>query len=108
MTEETLKVELTFKDVELTKLDLQPGQTLAVTVKSDDIDAITLNALRKNLGEAFPGVRVLLFGVGLNDDIKFTAVSEIKQNTQISSCAIGSYCVDCSCGKKEQFEGESK
>lgn len=105
--EETQKIELTFKDIELTKIDVKPGETLAVTVKSDDMDGSTISSLRKELGKAFPGVRVLIFGVGLNDDVKFTAVAEIKEakvDTEISSCATGSYCVDCNCGKKEQHE----
>jgi len=107
MSEQNLNIELTFKEVELTKLTIQPGQTLAVTVKSDDIDATIVNLLRKKLGEAFPGVRVLLFGLGLNDEIKFTAVSEVKEeNKEISACSPASFCVDCNCGKKDQIEGK--
>lgn len=101
---EPVKVEITFKDVELTKLDLKPGDTLAMTIKSDDIDEYTVNSLRESMGKAFPGIRVLLFGVGLNDEVKFTAISEIKEN---SSCATGQFCVDCNCGKKEQYEQET-
>lgn len=99
-----IEIEIKFKDVELTKLDVKPGETLAVTIKSDDIDGATINEIKKNLSLAFPGVRVLIFGISLADDVKFTAVTELSENKENNSCANSQFCVDCSCGKKEQYE----
>lgn len=104
MSDDNKQIEVVIKEVEATILDVKPGQTLAITVKSNDIDEFTINSLRQNLNKAFPGVRVLLFGIGLDDDIRFTAISEIKPDKEISSCATGQFCVDCNCGKKEQYE----
>jgi hypothetical protein len=103
--EEQTAIRIHLKDVEVQKLNLQPGDTLAVTIKSDDVDADILNGLREAFRQAMPGVKVLLFGVGLHDELKFSVLSENKEN---NSCATGQFCADCSCGKKEQFEGENK
>lgn len=92
------QVEITFKDVELTKLDLKPGDKLAMVVKSDDLDGLTIQSLKEKMGEAFPGVRVLIFGIGLDDSVNFSVISENKEN---SSCTNAQFCVDCNCGKKE-------
>lgn len=94
----TNPIELSIKEIEVAKLNLQPGDTLAVTIKSDGLDEYILQALKDNFKIAFPNNRVLLFGVGENDDIKFTAISEIKEN---NACSPTQYCVDCNCGKKE-------
>lgn len=94
-------IELTFKELELTKLNLNKGDTLAVTVKSDNMDGAAIQSLKSGLAQAFPGVKVMIFGIGLKDDIRFAAISE---NKEISSCATGNFCVDCKCGKKEQYE----
>lgn len=96
--EEIQKIELTFKEVELTKLSLNKGDLLAVTIRSDDMDGATIEALKSGLAQTFPGVKVMIFGIGLNDDIRFAAISE---NKEVNSCATGQFCVDCNCGKKE-------
>lgn len=98
---ESQKIEITFKEVELTKLDLKPGDTLAMTIKSDDIDEHTVNSLKQNMGAAFPRVNVLIFGIGLDNELNFTVISE---NKEISSCSTTQYCVNCNCGKKELKE----
>ena len=95
-------IELRFRELELTKLNLNKGDTLAVTVKSDDMAGETIDALKRGLAEAFPGVRVMIFGIGLKDEIRFAAISE---NKELSSCGTEEYCIECSCGKKEQILG---
>lgn len=86
--------DIKINEIEVTKLNLQPGDTLAVTIKSDDLDEHILNHLKAQFKIAFPDNRVLLFGLGSKDDIKFTAISEATPQ-------VASYCVDCDCGKKE-------
>lgn len=98
-------IELTFKAIELTKIDLQPGDTLAVTVKSDDMDGDSIQGLKAGLQAQFPNNKILIFGIGLNDSLNFTALSEGKlENKENKACSPASYCVDCSCGKKEAHE----
>lgn len=88
-------MELTIKELEVQKLNLNEGDTLAVTIKSDDMTADVMHSLRRNFEEAMPGVRVLIFGVGFNEDVKFSVITEQKQL---------SYCSDCTCGKKENAQ----
>ena len=97
-------IELTFKELELTKLNLSVGDTLAVTVKSDDMDGVSIETIKSGLSKAFPGIRVMIFGIGLKDDIRFAAISE---NKEISSCGTEDYCIECTCGKKEQYEKQN-
>lgn len=97
-------LNVTISAVEAVKLDLSPGDTLAVTIKSDDVNRDTLDMLKEGLQNLFPDNRILIFGFGLNDEMRFNVISE---NKQISSCATGSYCVDCNCGKKEQYEKQN-
>lgn len=97
MTDEAQKIEITIKDVELVKLNLNPGEILAMIVKSDDMDGQTIGALKSQLSKVFPDNKVLIFGIGLGDSLSFGVISE---NKELSSCATSSYCVDC--GKKEK------
>lgn len=72
------KIELNFKAVEMTKLDLKDGEVLAITIKSDDMDGDTIKAIRDGVNAVFPNNRVLIFGLSLGDEIRFSSVSEIK------------------------------
>lgn len=94
-------MEITLKEVEAVRLNLQPGDTLAITIKSDDLDEETIGSLRDNLKEALPGIKVALFGIGLDGDIKFSVIKE-----ESIGCGTQSYCIDCNCGKKEMSEIE--
>lgn len=102
---EAEKIELTFKEVEVIKLNFNAGDTVAMVIKSDDIDGRTIQTIKENMIKNFPGVKILIFGIGLNDSINFTSFSE---NKEVSSCATGQFCVDCNCGKKSRFEAISE
>lgn len=98
----SIEIELKFKAIEMTVINLKPGDTLAVTIKSDDMDGVTINALKENFQKQFPNNKILLFGLGLNDSLEFTALSEGKlENKENSGCNTANFCVDCNCGKKE-------
>jgi hypothetical protein len=96
-------MEITFKEIEIVKLDLKPGDILLVKVKSDDIDESVLDHLKKGLKSALPGIKVALFGMSLLDDMDFSIVREDSVE-----CGTQSYCTDCSCGKKEQNEAKGE
>ena len=81
-------------EVEAVKLNLQPGDTLMVTVKHDEVSQESLNQLRKQIASVFPNNKVFVFNVGTDGDIKFAVVNEPKV----------SYYSDCNCGKKEAAE----
>ena len=95
-------MELTLKEVEVAKLDLQPGQILAVTVKSPELISDDLASLQRKFSSVFPNNRVMIFGLGEDDSVKFSVLTEVKAEPAKTP----SYCTDCSCGKKEQAEGK--
>ncbi len=92
-----------FTEVQIAKLNLGPGEVLAVTIKTDWADESAIQSIKTGLKKVFPDNEVLIFGVGLDDKVEF---STIKQNSEISSCSSGSYCLDCNCGKKQEIEGK--
>lgn len=98
--------ELTLKEVEVTKLNLNPGDVLTITIKSDDVDQYSLNSFRDVVKTAFPSNRVILLSVGLDDSVNFTVVAD--PNVEASGCSTSSFCSDCSCGKKEMYESEQE
>lgn len=104
MSEEREPVQAVISAVDAIKLDLMPGDTLAITIKSDDLDEYLIANLKKKFEEMFEGNRILIMGVGANEDVQYTVISENKEN---KACSTENYCVDCNCGKKEQFKGES-
>jgi len=90
-------------EMQVAKLNLSQDDILAVAVKSDSVDEKLVESLRANLQKVFPQNKVLIFGIGPQDSIHF---SKISQNKEISSCNTGTFCADCNCGKKEQYEGK--
>jgi len=89
-------MELKFVEVEVAKLNLKPDDTLIIKLKGDSFFPETMQSLQDHFKEAFKNnpVKVLLFSLPDGHDMNFEVVSEKK------SCNTGSYCADCSCGKK--------
>lgn len=92
---------LQLNQVEVTKLNLQPGEVLVVTIKHDEVDSDSIRDLKEMFESVFPNNQTLILAVGKDDDIKLTSVKSI--DTVRSSCSTGNYCDDCNCGKKEDF-----
>ena len=90
------KLEIKLNEVEVAKLDLQPGQALMVTVKHGDVDQTSLGHLQRAFGRAFPNNQVMVFGMGLEGDMKFAVVNE-----PVAPAPNLGYCTDCNCGKRE-------
>ena len=95
------EVKVTFVEAELTKISLQPGDVLGVTVTIDELDDKSIQRLQKQLSDVFPNNKVMVFHLPHGDTIKFEAIEQPKLDC---SSEVG-YCSDCSCGKKEQAEG---
>jgi fumarylacetoacetate (FAA) hydrolase family protein len=93
--------EITLKEVEVSKINLKPGDILGVTIKDDDINSIKLEELRNRFQELFPYNQVLMFGVGPENEVRFSVIGSPTKNI---GCGTQSYCSDCSCGKKERNE----
>lgn len=81
-----------FDVVEVQKVGLKPGDVLMVTVKNNDLDQDSIDALRSRLERLFPENNVFVFAMKTEDDVKFSVVTAKPV----------SYCSDCNCGKKEK------
>lgn len=86
--------ELKITEVEATKINLQEGDVLMVTVNHEDVNQASLSNLRDKFLTLFPNNEVLVFGMGPEGYVKFTVATNPKL----------SYCSDCDCGKKEQAQ----
>lgn len=98
-------MEVKLNEVEVTKLNLQPGEILMVTLKNDDVDAESMNALAEGLRKFFPANKVAVMNVGKDGDLRFqTLAAAMAPDLSCSASTVG-YCGDCNCGKREQIEG---
>ena len=86
------RMQFGFDVVEAQRVALQPGDTLMITVKNDDLSQASVDALRMQLERVFPQNKVFIFAMGTSDDVKISIVSQTQT----------SYCSDCNCGKAEQ------
>jgi hypothetical protein len=96
------KKELNITELQVQKLNLKPGDTLMVTVQSDELDEASLDYLSKRLKFFFPNNKVALFGMGMEGYIKFTVASQ----AETCETSPAGYCSNCDCGKRERVEAE--
>lgn len=100
--------QLRFNAVDLLQVNLEPGDVLIATIKSDDINMSSMNSIGDYLRKTFPNNKVLVMGVESSGDIKFTVAKDASVSDTKSACGPGptNYCNDCSCGKKAAYEGK--
>jgi hypothetical protein len=93
-------MEITIKEVEVHKLQVEPGDVVVVNVKSDDLNEFVMSHLKEQFEILLQpyGAKVAILGMGEKDDLKIDVISENRDNKNIS------YCSDCNCGKKEAYE----
>lgn len=94
-----------FDVAELTVLSLKPGDVLAVTITSDEVDHSAMGALQMQMQKVFPNNKVMILCVPSGDNINFTKIEPNDQKAVDCNSPVG-YCNDCTCGKKEQAQGE--
>lgn len=68
--------ELILKEVEVTKVNLQPRDVLMVTVKSNEVTEEAVKILKQNLTDLFPDNKIVVFAMGTQDSVEFTIASE--------------------------------
>jgi hypothetical protein len=105
--------ELKITEVEVTKLNLLPGQVLVVKVYVDDTSETDLSGLKRQLSTLFPNNKIMLFGLPVGGKIEMDVLdarSPLDIPTQaVSPCSEPTaYCNSCSCGKKELIESRKK
>lgn len=93
-------MEVTLKEVEVQKLNVQPGDTLVVTIRSefpDEVDSTFIKALQEGFRKRFVNnkVEVIMMALPEEQKIEFTVVKEKPAQN---------YCDDCNCGKKAAAE----
>lgn len=114
MESEKIKKDYEFIEIEAQKINLQPGETLMVTIKNSYIEPKEIQHMGSEFRKVFPNNKVFLFSVELEGDIKFATVSQpeikVAPVTNPGYCTVTNpgYCTDCSCGKKEAVEGKNE
>lgn len=99
--------EIKLNEVSVTKLNLSLGDVLIAYIKSDELDAESMNGLGEMLRKAFPGNKVIVMGTGSEGSVNFTVAKDVTLgDTKVIGCGTtpNSFCSDCSCGKKEAYE----
>ena len=95
-------MELSLNQIDVQKLNLQPGEVLIVTIKNNEVTQENILPLRENLSRLFPNNKVIFLLLSEDSDVNLTTISTTDTKS-VSSCDTGNFCNDCSCGKKEDF-----
>lgn len=88
--------EIKINQIEVQKINLQPGDVLMVTVQHEDVNEEALYALKNTLTGIFPDNKIMLFSMSSEGYVKFTVASQSQPQKN--------YCEDCDCGKKQEWE----
>jgi hypothetical protein len=67
-----------------------------------------MSSLREGLMAYFPNNKIIVLGVGENGGIDLTVaqVAAYDEPKPKVDCSTVNYCDNCSCGKKEAYEGK--
>lgn len=115
-------MEIKINEVEVSKLNLQPGEILLVRCVGPDFDEYYISMIRESFQKLLPNNKVAIYGSADNSYLDLTIVKPEdftnldSQNSEdkvslgnASDCSQPtSYCNDCHCGKKEMIEGAKK
>jgi hypothetical protein len=107
--------ELAIKEVELTRVNLQPGDVLMVKIYADDITPEHLKGLKAQLKVLFPDNKIILLALPIGSKIEMDVLDMRPVNplaipagvtpVDLSCAEPTAYCNSCGCGKKERIEG---
>lgn len=89
--------EIKLNEVDVQRLNLQPGEVLIVKIRSDEIDDSSIGALSRHLKTIFTNNKIVVLGVGSEGSIDLTTAKEAEY-PQVN------FCSDCACGKKAMYE----
>jgi hypothetical protein len=94
-------MELKLNEVEVQKLNLQPGEVLVVKVRSDIYDERSIRELGDGLRNIFKNNKVVVLAFDIEGSIDLTTVqgSEYPEDKCGDSCCGG-------CGEKQLEKGE--
>lgn len=66
------------KEIETTKLNMQEGEVLVITIKSDGVKLEDIESIREGFKKRFPANDVLVLAVAVEDSIELSVVSAEK------------------------------
>lgn len=99
-------MEITIKEIEAVKLNLQPGEVLAIQLRGPDfMDESVIHSFRDQIQKLFPNNKVFVMSMNDGHEITFN-VLQPKEQPVAASCKDVGYCSDCNCGKKAAALGE--
>lgn len=76
-TQPDTKIQEVLKNAHIERLLLKEGDVLLVTIKSDDIDEPIVARIREQFKLLIGAeVKVAVFGLGTDDDIRYTVVGK--------------------------------
>ena len=92
-------MEIKLNEVDVQKLNLQPGEVLVVKIRSDEISQYDVQRLSEGLKSFFTNNKVIILAVGANDSIDLTVAKEseytpIERETEESCCRGCSNCTN--------------
>ena len=71
-----MQLNLDLTVLEVSKIDLKAGETLMVTIKSDEVDQYTAEMIQKSFSRAFPQNKVAVISLGSNDSVEYTKIKD--------------------------------
>lgn len=103
--EQRAPLEVSLKEVEVAKLNLQENDVLVVKMKGMDLDYDLIKSLQKHFQKVFPNNKVLVFSLTEDATMDLDVVNAALQE-EASNCATApkGYCDGCDCGKREAAE----
>ncbi len=90
--------ELNIKEVEVSRINLTPGDILVAKIYMDDTSEADLADLKSKLNIIFPKNKIMLFALPNGGKVEFDVLDAAPK------AAKQSYCSDCNCGKKMAME----
>jgi hypothetical protein len=105
------QIEITLKEIEVMRLNPQPGETLLFKFIGDDFDESAVSNFRQALQKFFPNNRIAVMAFQNGNNVELTTVvdSSYTEPEPVKDCSVPtSYCNDCGCGKKERIERSKK
>lgn len=94
-------MEITFKEVEVQKLNLQPGEVLIVQLRGEEFtnSEPEMDTLKRGFQGVFPNNRIILLAMPADHNIDLTVASESEYPTCDG-------CTECHCDNEQETEGE--
>lgn len=60
--------------IDVNTIKLEKGDTLLVSISSNELDSVLLNTLKKQFKTAFPKNKIAILGIGENDRVSVNVV----------------------------------